>query len=424
MVAKLLIKDGNPAWLSTSVVPSKDLVVSPSSSPTLAAVHVTSTNVFVYVKVENTGNVDLGACSCTALGAWALPVFFAGFGGSTSFSTTVTQAGVTFKASASGDSLNGPGISQFFGISASGRRAWAWSPDNSFFAYVGSPNGNDWFLTIVALQNVTRSNGATVAKGQIAASGNGVFAGPPNWTAQNFGWAGSRAVIASGAYAAGPGIARSLTCPLAPPGASWGELAPSFPGQVDWAHLVSPCGAFVAFAPKRLTGSAPPQNFFLVSTATAQVVSFRKNNANTSVASTGASPSISTQAHSANGVKINTGNGSIVDVDDPECTFVGAGIVVRVDRVKASTLPSANLGVVAVGTATLGQLAAGKSAWVQVPNVNGWDNQSEAHWCLLGQTHTTDGTTIPRAWNGQLPMPPPFPLSSDLCAQRNIEILP
>lgn len=96
--------------------------------------------------------------------------------------------------------------------------------------------------------------------------------------------------------------------------------------------------------------------------------------------------------------------------------------MVRVDRVKSTTLPSANLGVLPVGTAVLGKLQVGKNIWVQVPNQNGWANQSEKHWCLLAQAYTVDGATVPRPWDGQATNP--FPIANENCAQRNIEINP
>lgn len=420
MAAKLKIQDGSPVWLSPSIVPSKDTVVSPTSTPTTSAIKPTSTDVFVYVKVENTGTVDLGTCTCPT-GAWTLPTFFAGFFASVNGSTSQTQGGFTFSATSLGDSISGSGVNFNFGLSASGRRAWAWSPDGRLFAYAGSPNGTDWFLTIVALQAITRSNGTTVNKGAMAAQSNGIFAGL--WNNSNFGWAGSKAVSVAGAAGGGSGLAFALTCPEAPAGASWGTLMPDFPGQVAWAFLTSPCGSVVAYAPKRLNTSAPPQDFFLISTATAMSTPFKKNNLTTSVSSTGANVSLNTTAHAANGVTVNTGNGTTVTVDDPDCTSVGGGVIVRVDRVKASTLPSANLGVITVGTATIGQLLKGKTAWVQVPNTAGWANQSEPHWCLLAQAYTTDGTTVPRAWNGQATTPPAFPVNLENCAQRNIEIV-
>jgi hypothetical protein len=110
----------------------------------------------------------------------------------------------------------------------------------------------------------------------------------------------------------------------------WGDLVPVFPGQIDWAYLVSPCGSVVAYVPKRLTPTAPPMNLFLVSTADAQVEQFRKNNSPYTIPITGATPSITTIQHAANGIRVNTGAGATVDVDDPDCTLVGGGIAARV----------------------------------------------------------------------------------------------
>jgi len=143
------------------------------------------------------------------------------------------------------------------------------------------------------------------------------------------------------------------------------------------------------------------------------------------IAGTPGTPAITTNTHGINGVTVDTG-GTNVMVDDPDCTFVGGGVRVHVDRVKASTLPSANLGVLSVGTAALGLSRVNSSYWVQVPNQNTilWDNQGEQHWCLLAQSYTPDGTTIPSPWDGQAATPPPFPVSLENCAQRNIGILP
>jgi hypothetical protein len=420
MAATLLIQDGNPVWLSPSIVPSKDTVIPTSLPPTLATVHVSSNDVYVYVKVENNGTVGFGGCSCSALGAWNPPPFFSGFFASKTLTKTDMNFGVTFTAGPSGDSLSGA-VSKFIGISASGIRAWAWSPDGRYFAYVGSPNGPDWFLTIYALQDITRPNGTTVAKGQVAAQANGLYAG--NFGPTTFGWAGSKAVVSAGKGAGGTGIARSVTCPEAPAGATWGETVPDFPGQLDWSHLVSPCASVVAIVPKILLAAIGSRNAYLVSTATAALTPFKKNNVSTTVTITGANPSISTTAHAANGVSVVTGSGTIT-VDDPDCTAITTGVTVHVDRVKASTLPSANLGVVSVGTAVAGPLPVGGSRWAQVPPPIGWANQTETHWCLLAQAYTSDNTTIPVAWNGQAAAPPPFPLGSSNCAQRNIDIVP
>jgi hypothetical protein len=420
MAANLLIQDGNPVWLSPSIVPSRDTVIPTSSPPTVATVHVGSNDVFVYVKVDNNGTVGFGACACSAVGGWNPGPFFSGFFASGSGTKTETKFGVTFTASPTGDSLSGA-VNAFIGISASGIRAWAWSPDGRYFAYVGSPSGPDWFLTIYALQNITRSNGTTVAMGQIAAQANGVYAG--NFGATSFGWAGSKAVIASGKGAGGTGIARSVTCPEAPAGATWGETVADFPGQLDWSYLVSPCASVVAIVPKILVGLLGPRTAYLVSTATAALTPFKQNNVATTVSIAGSNPTITTNAHTANGVSVVTGAGTTV-VDDPDCTAIATGIRVHVDRVKASTLPTANLGVVSVGTSAAGPLPVGGTRWVQVPPPQGWANQSESHWCLLAQAYTDDTTTIPVAWNGQAASPPPFPVALSNCAQRNIDILP
>jgi hypothetical protein len=429
VVAGLRIQDGNPIWASQAIVPSKDTVVSPGSSPVVSAIQVASTDVFVYVRVDNVGTVDLGTCTCGPVPApWTIVPLFQGFHASSTATTSQTQGGVTFTArpstNAAGDTLSG-GVNFSFGIVAANRRAWAWSNDGRLFAHVMSVNGNDWYLTIVALQDVQRSNGTVVPRGQAAVSNaSGIFAG--QWTNAQFGWAGSKAVVSAGASPSG-GIVRSVSCPEAPANNTWGDLIPAFPGQIDWVHVVSPCGSVVAFVPKILQPAAGSRGVVLVSTATAQETHFkRNNNVPTSVDITGnpPEPSITTNQHAALGVAVDTGSGTSV-VDDPDCTLVGGGIRVTVDRVKASTLPSANLGVLPVGTAALGVLRQGQSAWVQVPNTNasGWANQSERHWCLLAQAYTADGT-IPRSWNGQASNPPPFPVTSQNSAQRNIEILP
>lgn len=425
MAASLRITDGSPIWASTSIVPSKDTVVSPNGSPAVASVLVTSKDVYVYVKVDNVGTVDLGVCQCIAAvpAPWPAATLFAGSFANVGGTTMQTQGGVTFNASPAGDSLSG-GVSFSFGLSASGKRAWAWSPDGRFFAYVGSPNGPDWYLTIVALQNVTRSNGTVINKGQKAASANGVFAsGPPSWNNTNFSWCGGRAVIASGAYAGGSGLVRSVTCPEAPGTNTWGELTPVFPNQLDWTYVSSPCGSVVALVPKILQPSFGSRDIILISTATAQPTSFRKNNVQTSVSIVGSNPSISTKQHAALGVHVTTGSAPGIDVDDPDCAMVsGGGVMAWVDRVKASTLPNANLGVMSVGSAAASLIKAGQSYWIQVPPPQGWTNQSEPHWCLLAQAYTADGTTIPKPWNGQAPSPPGFPATVINCAQRNIMI--
>lgn len=424
MAAAVRIQDGSPIWLSLAIVPSTDTVVSPGSSPSLATVHVTSTNVFVYVRVDNVGTDPIGVCTCSPVPApWPQVALFPGFLANPSITQSETQAGVTFTArpasNAAGDTLSGA-VNFSFGVNLLGRRAWAWSSDNRFFAYASSLNGNDWYLTIVALQNVTRSNGTVIPAGQAAVSGaSGSFSGL--WTKDNFRW-GLKAVVVSGTYAGGGGLTYAVACPEAPGNNTWGDLIPDLPGQ-SWVNLSSPCGAVIALVPRILQAGVGSPDIVLISTATAQIIQFKENNVTSPASIVGANPALTTTQHAALGVTINTGAGLTVTRDDPDCTVVGGDLVVRVDRVKASTLPSANLGVVAVGTASLGLLPVGQSRWVQVPNSSGWANQSERHWCLLAQAYTADGTTIARPWNGQAASPPPFPVALQNCAQRNIEIL-
>ena len=459
MSAILRIQDGSPVWVSSSIVPSRDTVVSPGSGPHLVAVQVNSTDVFVYVNVENPGTVDLGLCPCSAQlpAAWASAPAFSGFLDSTTQSQTDTRGAFVFQASPGGDSLTGPGINHYLPF-GNGRRAWGWSPDGRMFAYVMEPGNSpsssgesDWRMGVIALQPITLSDGTTAPIGALLAEAGGSFDG--RWTQAQFGWAGSQAIVAHGAawdqfahffFGAPTAAAVTIVCPLAPNtnfppgGATWSgtksfstvvtgtpPYTPPVPHQnrVDWMHLVSPCGSYVAVVPRILDSSAPPQTIVLVATANAQEVTFRRNNvAVLGITSTGTNPSITTNMHAALGVTINRGDGTTVNVDDPDCTFIGGGVVVHVDRVKASTLPTANLGVVPVGTAVLGAIRQNGFSWVQAPNQNGWANQSETHWCLLAQAYTVDGTTVPRPWDGQATNPPPFPIANENCAQRNIEI--
>lgn len=432
MVDRLRIQDGNPIWLSTSIVPSRDIIISPNSSPNLATIQVNSNDVFTYVKVENPGTIDLGDCTCNNVGTWTTAIPFQGFLDNPAGQVSDTQFGFTFTASPTGDVIGIPGSTPLLALVAppSGRRAWAWSPDGKIFAYVATNNNTPfWYLYIVALQNLTRLDGTTLIPGHILTS-QGQFAGPnplQSWTNGNFGWASSKAVVAKGpAMGTGGDIDFRVVCPYAI-SLSGGTLS-NYGGDVDWGFLVSPCGSAVALVPKILypLGSRLPPAFDLITTANATRTQFRLNNVPlANLVSTGATPSINTVDHTAGGVSIDTGNGTIVSVDDPDCTLDGGGIVVRVDRVKASTLPTANLGVLPVGTAVLGVLRQNEFSWVQVPNQNGWANQSEKHWCLLAQAYTVlIAPTIPQAWNGQATNPPPFPIANENCAQRNIEISP
>jgi hypothetical protein len=440
MPATLRIADGTPVWISQAIIPSKDTVVSPGTSPQIAAVNVNSTDVFVYVNVENPGTVDVGLCPCSPPlpAAWGSPQAFSGFLDSTTQSQTDTRGAFTFEArpdAAGGDRITGPGGLSYPFPFGSGRRAWGWSPDGRMFAYVkhGGTAVGAWGMGVIALQPVTRSDGTTVPFGYLTVAG-GAFHGA--WIQDRFGWAGSQAVVAHAPAPTeitflnptGAPLEAELTvvCPLAGEAVNWSAKKSFFAGAVDWVPLVSPCGSHVAIVPRILQAGAPPQVIVLVETASAQVVDFRLNNAALGTLLVVISnPSITTRQAGAGGVDILRGPAATVTyADDPECTKVNTGVIVRVDRVKASTLPTANLGVRPVGVSAGGPLSAGQSRWVQVANASDWVNQSEPHWCLLAQAYTADGTAVPRPWFGDHASPPPFPVALENCAQRNLEILP
>ena len=286
-------------------------------------------------------------------------------------------------------------------------RAWSFSPDGRWFAYVYSPNGSNWFLRIVALQNVVRANGTTIPQWSTPVSGVGtVFTAP--WNNGNFGWAGSNAVTSRGITAPNT-YTLHVACPLVAAGAAMSYTVQKsvIPGQFDWAFRVGPCGEKVALVP--LGGG------FLefVSTATAALVQPSQNNVPWAIS--GAVTNLTTQGHGANSLLVSRPGGNI-SIDDPECFQVVGGVRVRVDRVKASTLPNANQGIVHVGEAFISLLPAGQRRWAKVPNINGWGKGGESHWCLLAQAIAPPVTPPP--WN---PVSP-FPGGAQNCAQRNIFI--
>jgi hypothetical protein len=459
MVAIVEIQHGNPIWLSPSIVPSTDLVVTTAMPPNFVAPNVNSNDIFVYVKVDNpAGSVDLGVCTCTQTGKWANAVAFdavalgGAYGGPNPFTTAATPAGFQIEF----DRVNGDKLLQggsTFAVlntvpmpppTVPPRRAYAFSPDGRFLVYVVSINltaagaASPWLLSIFALQPFSRADGTTVAPGSVIVSKQSSTSW--NWTGSNFLWVGSSAVLASGPDdnqkpAPNSQLEWNLLCPSAPAASSvWSFLSPwpTIPtnaagipqGALDrWFYLVGPCESVIAFAPN--VTSQATCDFVLVSLSTALTISFTQNNAPITVTAHDVFPSITTTTHTANGVSIDRGNHDFLSVDDPECTAVAQTVQVAVDRVKASTLPTANLGVVAVGQASAGPLPVGTFKWVQVPNLNGWANQGEEHWCLLAQAFTLDGTTIPRPWNGQMMGgPPQFPITDVNCAQRNIMISP
>jgi hypothetical protein len=430
MAAKLKIEHGNPNYKSPSIIPSFDTPQSPSANPSLAAIKINSKNLFVYVKVENTGTVDFGGCNCPpgVPASWPVRVQFGTSISGAAATASQSQGGFTFTANpaSGGDRITGPGLpvgtGVFFGAQNS-TRAWAWSPDGRLFAYAYSTTGSNWFLKIVALQNFTRNDGTIAVPGTLVVNGSAGGWSLP-WDKTNFGWAGSKAVVAKGAGFSGATSALLyVACP-----ASTGVLVYSvaetvIPGQLDWDFLSSPCGWLVALMP-RVSGGSGPHFVDAVSARTAKNDGFKQGNLPISVQIWNAAATITTQHQSAFGVAIGGMPGHPdVFVDDPDCTFAPGGVVARVDRMKVSSLLAPTGGVVSVGDSVASILARGESRWVQVPNVNplGWGNQGQTHWCLVAQAFTTDGQ-VPLAWNGQAASVPQFPNWLENCAQRNVDI--
>jgi hypothetical protein len=429
MAPKLKIEHGNPNFRSPSIFPSFDTPQSPSTPPSLAAIKINSKNLFVYVKVENTGTVGFGGCQCPAAlpAAWPSRVQFGMSISGAAATASQSSGGFTFKAAPStgGDRIVGPGLPSatgvFFGAQSS-TRAWAWSPDGRLFAYAYSNSGSNWFLKIVALQNFTRADGSIASPGTLLVNGSaGGFSVP--WDKMNFGWAGSKAVVAKGPGFSGPTSALAyVACPASAGGAVYSVGVSMIPAQLDWDFLSSPCGWMVALMP-RVSGGTIAPFIQAISTRTAQSVGFKQGNLPKSVSVSKTTATITTQHQSAFGVVIGGIPGSPILIDDPDCTFVAGGVVARVDRMKVSSLLAPTGGVVSVGQSAASILAAGESRWLQVPNVNplGWANQGESHWCLVAQAFTTDGQ-VPQPWNPSVPSVPQFPNWLENCAQRNVDI--
>jgi hypothetical protein len=290
---------------------------------------------------------------------------------------------------------------------------------------------SDWKLSIFALQTFTDSEGTVFSPGDEIVSQSGAVW---TWTNFFFRWAGSNAVLALGPnYPDQPLQLNNADilewyalCPSAPANSKvWHMFAPHKNGTIgtlsSWSYVFSPCESFVAFMGHMAAqGQA---DIVLLSTEQGTTAQFRINNVPTTIATNGPSPSITTAAHTARGVTIKLGDGmvtSTIQVDDPECTALPDTVQVAVDRVRASTLPTANLGVMSVGQASAGPLSVtDPPKWVQVPNqnMNLWANSGEQHWCLLAQAFTADV-------DGQAVSPPPFPNADENCAQRNIMISP
>lgn len=441
MVASIKIEHGSPLWLSPSIIPSKDLSATTAAGPLWATPSQGSTDVFVYVKVENVGAEDVGT-TCP-IGQWATPT-----SPLTGFTTAGVDAddpqhGYTFHARSAGDRIERdtpfvaggplPGVS--LATPATGRRVWGFSPDGHFFAYAYGPTAGDtqaWRLRIVALDGAIRANGAPIAPltvldypdaSAIPIRYDHVF------VKADFNWIGSEGLFSAGTVPVlGPvaeHINRVVACFKAAPAAAAVETQ-HIGGQ--WRYHASPCGSQIAFME---VSPASATEIVWVSTLRGATTQSRQLNIAHAVSTDGPNPIITTVTRTSRGVSVDTGSAGIDWIDDPDGTAARGGLEVRVDRVKASTLPDAHLGVLPVGAAAAGPLTGGSVSsptwsWVQVPNKVGWDRELESHWCLLAQAYSPSHG-IPVAWNPLEELNPTqaFPAQTQPnCAQRNIDIAP
>jgi hypothetical protein len=289
--------------------------------------------------------------------------------------------------------------------------------------------GTDWHLSIVALDDAVRLDDSLALPATIVQqypddathTGTGVVHYNIPFTRQMFGWVGSSAIFTHGDV--GTNEHRYLFRFRANPVTFGYE---SVPAGSSPAIVTSPCGSQLAFVEAGI-----PITWW----STRDTVNpFAKRSGSSVTLTPGAGASITTNTHTSLGVTVQpvTGPlGPITRIDDPDDTESFGGLTVHVDRVLASTLPTANWGVKLVGAAMAGVIPTGAlpggDYWVQVPNWVGWDRQGESHWCLLAQAYD-EKSGLSRPWNGQVPNPVAFPVSAgpgnERCAQRNINIQP
>ena len=184
-----------------------------------------------------------------------------------------------------------------------------------------SNTGSNWFLKIVALQTFIRADGSSASPGTLLVNGSaGGFSLP--WDKTNFGWAGSKAVVAKGpGFSGATSALLYVACPASAGGAVYSVAESVIPGQLDWDFLSSPCGWMVALMPRVSGGSTAPF-IVAVSTRIAQNVGFKQGNVPRSVSVNNTTATITTQHRSAFGVAIGGIPGSPIYIDDPDCTFV------------------------------------------------------------------------------------------------------
>jgi hypothetical protein len=433
MAGQFTIADGNPIWASGSIIPSATQPVSPSTAPPWADPQSnpppTAPRVDVYVRIDSTGPAGV-ACPT---GPWNSPTPFSQYVLSNAATRTELHDGWTLTVnSGGGASLVKAGVaSPSFGTATLGRKAWGWSPDGHFFGYAWEPgpaagNGKSWRLVVVALEDALQIDGAPIVPGTVLQHPNVSTTTNTYSTvfdASTFGWVGGSAIFTSGVNATGTSDMRHFFCFRTATPSYDLDQQPHLAGRI---YRASPCGSRIAYLDPA-TAAAPVAITFM-STQTGSSVPAKRNNVSVQVSTDGPAPTITTDAHTLNGVTVHPGTGANVTIDDPDDSQTFGGLTVHVDRVKASTLPSANLGVKLVGAAISGEIPYPGSRWVQVPNRVGWDNQGESHWCLLAQAYD-ETAGIHRAWDGQISNPPAFPVSppdpgNDRCAQRNIHIAP
>ena len=411
MASEMTIADGmSEIWESQAIIPSLQDLFWPTIQPSAATLCDDASGVFVYVQVTNTGDPS-PACP---VGQWAPPVDLTGL--QPNGDATVSVGTWQLAMAAAGDQLISPtGASVTLGTSPCQRRAWGVSPDGHFLAYVFGPtaNNHDWTLRVVALDGATDVDDLPIAPRTIvltygAAPAFETYQGV--WDNHSFGWIGSDGVFAHGTNASGTLLLRAIARFRIPGG-------PTLPsstavGGTAWVYLASPCGSQIAYL-HPAAGATRQIQWYATRTVTADKATV--GGVDTFVNTTDASPTITTVTHTANGVSVNPGSGGPITIDDPDLTATPGGLRVVADRLPLGT-SLVGLTRQPIGIAAGPPLAAGASAWIQLPQA-GWDNFGEEHWCLVAQAYQPN-LGIGRTWFGT----GAFPIFDANSAQRNITI--
>jgi hypothetical protein len=455
MAVSFEIVDGSPIWASPAIIPASvpppDVATAPAWADPQSNPASTAPRVDVYVQVHNTGS---GPIPCP-IGLWGPPVPFSQQVNAGGLPQVDDLHGWRFRAAGSGDaagthdtldrldtSTGAPTLVPphfAFPVVTAGRKCWGWSPDGHFFALAYEPTsgaGTNWHLMVVALDDALLLDGtptspptmalpATMVQEYPTSSSAAAVAYTIPFTRQMFGWVGSNAIFTHGDV--GTDEHRYLFR-FRVSATAWGyESIPA--GSSSAAIVASPCGSQIAFVE-----AGVPITWW--STSASRNPSALHSGMPVTL-TPGPGASITTNTHTALGVTVQPVTnpppvGPSATIDDPDDTESFGGFAVHVDRVLASTLPTANWGVRLVGDAIAGVIPTstlpGGNYWVQVPNRVGWDRLGESHWCLLAQAFYANAG-LPRPWNGQAASPVPFPVSApapgnERCAQRNIHIQP